>query len=63
MKIPKINDITSADQARQLAIDWSNWQGEQSLSYGELNDWHTLFEELERQYPELSEEFEENAII
>lgn len=37
-------DAQTAEEARQFAIDWQNWQAEQSLSYGELADsnarWH-----------------------
>lgn len=55
-------NIETADQARQVAIDWQHWQGEQSLSYGELADWQGYFEELADQF-DLTDEFKENGII
>lgn len=62
MKLPKLNDIKTEDQARQLAIDWQNWQSEQSLSYGELHEWEDLFRKLGRDFY-LTAEFSENGII
>lgn len=53
----------SADEARDLAIEWQQWQSEQSLSYGELAEWQGVFTELADRFPELAEEFAENGII
>lgn len=50
------------ERARQEAIDWQDWQAEQSLSYGELADATAHFEALGRRYG-LIQEFRENAII
>jgi hypothetical protein len=46
----KINTdtITTPEQARQIAIDWQNWASEQSLSYGELNQYQAFFLNLQR---------------
>lgn len=56
------NNITSADQARQYAIDWSKWVGDQNLSYGELAEWQATFILLANRYG-LRKEFKENGII
>lgn len=54
--------ITTKDQACQFAIDWQNWQADQSLSYQELADWLAYFEELAARF-DLQGEFKENGII
>lgn len=63
MNIPDFQTITTAEQAQDLAIEWSNWQNEQDLSYGELAEWNVFFRGLVSKFPELKEEFKENAII
>jgi hypothetical protein len=60
MKMTKVN---SADEARDKAIDWQVWAGEQSLSYGELAEWAYYFDKIADKFPELREEFTENGII
>lgn len=62
MKIPAINNITSAGEAESLAIDWQNWQSEQSLSYAELSLWQDFFGRLAKKF-NLTDEFRENGII
>ena len=54
--------ITTAEEARQKAIDWQVWQAEQSLSYDEMAEWENYFNELADQF-DLHDEFKENAII
>ena len=54
--------ITTQDEARQFAIDWQNWQGEQLLSYGELAEWQDQFATLAKEF-DLVDEFKENGII
>lgn len=54
--------VYTAEGARQLAIDWQNWQSDQSLSYQEIAEWHALFETLADKF-NLTEEFSENGII
>lgn len=49
------------EAARQQAIDWQLLAGEQSLSYGELNEYMAHFERQGRRYG-LLQEFRENAI-
>lgn len=63
MKINKtINSNYTAEDARQLAIDWQHWVGEQSLSYGELAEWQNYFEMLADKF-DLVDEFKENGVI
>ena len=62
MKAPDLSTITTQEEARDAAIDWQTWAGEQSLSYGELADWAGRFEELGKQF-NLTDEFKENGII
>lgn len=57
-----IDQITTAEQARQYAIDWQRWQSEQAMSYADLAEWQQLFEELAEKF-DLVEEFKENGII
>jgi hypothetical protein len=61
--IPPIDKIKSVDAARQLAIDYQMYAGENSLAYGELVYYQNRFEEIAERWPELKEEFTENAII
>jgi hypothetical protein len=54
--------ISTAEEARQYAIDWQNWASDQNLSYGELAEWQAYFSELADKF-DLVEEFKENGII
>lgn len=56
---PAIDSVTSADQAKQLAIDY---QAMEDLSYSEVADWGNFFAQLGEKFG-LTEEFKENAII
>ena len=58
----KNTKIETQDQARELAIDWQNWQAEQSLYMSELVEWTAFFEELAERF-DLTDEFKENGII
>lgn len=62
MKIVAIPSIKSAEQARDMAIDWQAWASEQSLSYSELAEWQGFFETLAKKF-NLTDEFKENGII
>ena len=53
----------TASEARQQAIDWQEWQANQSLSYMEHLIWQGHFTRVAEQYPELEDEFIENGII
>lgn len=58
----KNTKIETQDQAREFAIDWQNWQAEQSLYMSELVEWTAFFEELAERF-DLTDEFKENGII
>jgi phospholipase C len=62
MKMKSITAIKTAGEARQEAIDWQNWQSEQSLSYREMSDWQWYFETLAKKF-NLADEFKENGVI
>lgn len=53
---------TTQEEARQYAIDWQNWQAEQSMSYGELIAWQDHLETIAIEF-DLVDEFKENGII
>lgn len=58
----EMSEVTTAQEARDIAIEWSSWVATQNLSYGELSEWHSYFAEIAERFPELREEFAENAI-
>lgn len=60
--LPPLSEVTSADQAEELAKDWQIWAGENSLSYGELAEYQSYFETLAAKF-DLTEVFQENGII
>ena len=62
MKKPDINSINTSGEAEQLAIDWQNWQSEQSMSWGEAADWAGFFRELAQKF-NLAIVFTENGIL
>lgn len=53
---------TTAEEARQYAMDWQQWQNKGNMSYGEISEWQAIFTELADKY-NLTEEFKENGII
>lgn len=61
--IAAVADVTSVDMARGQAIGWQDWQSEQALSMSEVADWQGYFEAVAAKFPELKDEFKENAII
>lgn len=62
MEIENYKTVSTAEGAQALAIDWQAWASEQSLSYGELAEWTTFFEELGKKF-NLTDEFKENGIL
>lgn len=63
MKMVNIDSVKTTGEAQDLAIEWQDWQAEQSLSIGEYSEWQNYFESLAHKFPELTDEFKENAII
>ena len=62
MIVPSVSEVKTQDEARQLAIDWQNWQSEQSLSYEDLILWQSYFEKLGEVWG-LADEFKEEGIV
>lgn len=62
MVVSSVNDVTSEDEARSIAVDWQKWASEQAMSYGELVEWSDFFRTLASKF-NLTEEFYENGII
>lgn len=58
----EFTEIKSRDEAREKAIDWQEWQNDQSLSWGELSQWQDYFTGLAKKFY-LTAEFKENGII
>lgn len=63
MEWPGKYNVNTANEAQDLAIAWSHLAGEQDMSMGELLEWQDYFETLAERFPELADEFRENAII
>ena len=63
MEWPGKYDVNSAEEAQDLAIEWSHLAGEQDMSMSELVEWQDCFETLAERFPERADEFRENAII
>ncbi len=61
--IPSVAEIQHADTARAIAQEWQANFAEQDYSYEDLANWGAYFSELAEKFPELKEEFHENAII
>jgi hypothetical protein len=62
MKQKAINTITTAGEATDIAIEWQHWASEQDLSYGELVEWQSYFQQLADKF-DLTDEFQENGIL
>lgn len=63
MKVPKHQDRPqTAEEARQQAIEWQNWQSDKDLSMGVIAQWGAYFAELGKKF-NLTDEFKENGII
>lgn len=60
--VPAVGDVTTKDQARQIAIDYQMYAGENSLSYGELVYFTNRLEDIAEKF-NLTDEFRENGII
>ena len=58
----EMTNIKTKEEARSKAIDFQSWQTEQSLSWQDVIDWASYFENLAREF-NLTDEFLENGII
>ena len=57
-----ITKIKTKGEAQQIAMDFQNWASNENLSYGELIEFGSYFEELGNKF-NLNDEFKENGII
>ena len=58
----EMTNIKTKEEARDKAIAFQSWQSNQSLSYGDLINWSSYFDNLARRF-DLTDEFSENGII
>lgn len=62
MELSDLDDVTTQYEARQLAINWQNWQSTQSMGEWEVIEWRHAFYVLAKRF-NLIEEFKEIGII
>lgn len=62
MAIEQLENLTTAQEAKDFAIEWQAWQAHEAMSYSEISDWHNAFDELADKF-NLRQEFVENGII
>ncbi len=58
----KMTDIKTKEEARSKAIDFQSWQSNKALSYEEIANLGTYFNNLASKFG-LVDEFSENGII
>lgn len=58
----EMTNIKTKEKARSKAVDFQSWQSNQSLSYEDLTNWGTYFNNLANKFG-LVDEFSENGII
>ena len=63
MILPDMSEVATAEQAREIAIEWQHRSAERDHSWSEVIDDANWFEALAQKFPELSDEFAENGII
>ena len=54
-------DPQTADEARDEAVEWSNWVGTTPLSWAEICEWSSHFERTGERFGLLAE-FRENGV-
>ena len=58
----KMTNIKTKEEAISKAIDFQSWQSNQSLSYTDVINWASYFDNLAREF-NLADEFSENGLI
>lgn len=58
----KMTNIKTKEEAISKAIDFQSWQSNQALSWEEVVNWASYFENLAREF-DLTDEFSENGLI
>ena len=61
-QVPRVNWVESKQDARDIAIQWQQWQAEQALSWDDMAFYEDYFYRLARKNG-LIKEFRENGII
>lgn len=62
MKIKSVKEVKTKAEAQRIAIEWQDWQSNRSMSFSEVAQWESYFQELAKKF-KLTEEFKENGII
>ena len=62
MDIEKVRRAKTQQEARDYAIEYQNWQSNQSQSWDDVFEWMEAFTYLANKF-DLVEEFQENDII
>jgi len=62
MKLKPISKVKTKEEARNIAIEWQNWQSSKRLSFNRLWKIVEYFDKLAGKF-DLYEEFRENGII
>jgi hypothetical protein len=58
-----VEEVATAGEARQIAVDWQSAQSAESMSWREVAEWDSYFKQLADKFPELADEFAENGIV
>ena len=62
MNLPNTEDVKTADEARELAIDWQHETSDTDLYMSEVMEYADYFSVLANKF-NLTDEFRENGII
>lgn len=57
-----IEELKTADDAREHAQEWQAWTANNAMSYMELADWEDYFREIAKKF-DLTDEFKENGVL
>lgn len=61
-KTVSIEELKTADDAREHAQEWQAWTANNKLTLGELIDWENYFEYIAKKF-DLTDEFKENGVL
>lgn len=64
MNLPPVAEVTTAEQATDIAVEWQHTVASEPMYQSELIEYAEYFQELADKFgTELEEEFKENGII
>lgn len=64
MNLPPVAEVTTVEQATDIAIEWQHWASDKTMYQSELIEYGAYFQELADKFgSDLEEEFKENGII